>query len=296
MGKIFLLVGCLLAAASAAQGQGIADRCVRDSLMHQGLMRSYYVHVPERLAPEAQLLIVLHGYTGNAEGQKVQLVDLAEEMGFAVCFPQGLRDPKGKTSWNVGYPSQEGMETDDVDFLETLVRALQARYGLDPRNAFLSGMSNGGEMCYLTARRKPDLFAGIISIAGLTLSSMEPLHYEGAVPFMEVHGTADKTSYWTGDYDNRYGWGAYLAVPAAVGYVVAADGCRGYVRADATAGGKRVTRHRYYGGVPARNGQGPSCEVWLYEVDGGGHSWADTEFDVYHEMGRFIRRFSYPKD
>ena len=291
MKRIGILLMGLLLAAGVAAGQGIAERCVRDSLMHQGVMRSYYVYVPEQV--EGTLLVVLHGYTGRAEGGKVQLLDLADELGMVVCFPQGLRDPKGKTSWNVGYPSQEGMEVDDIDFMEVLVRGLQERYGLDGKNAFFSGMSNGGEMCYLMARRKPDLFAGIISIAGLTLASMEPLRYEGAVPFMEVHGTGDTTSYWNGDYDNRYGWGAYLAVPAAVGYVVDANGCTGYRREDCTAGGKPVTRHRYYGGAPARGGQGHGAEVWLYEVTGGGHNWADGEFDVYAEIGRFIERFRY---
>ena len=193
--------------------------------MHQGVMRSYYVYVPEQV--EGTLLVVLHGSTGRAEGGgKVQLLDLADELGMVVCFPQGLKDPKGKTSWNVGYPSQEGMEVDDIDF-------------------------------------------------------------------MEVHGTGDTTSYWNGDYDNRYGWGAYLAVPAAVGYVVDANGCTGYRREDCTAGGKPVTRHRYYGGAPARGGQGHGTEVWLYEVTGGGHNWADGEFDVYAEIGRFIERFRY---
>ena len=42
---------------------------------------------------------------------------IADREGFAVCYPQGAVDGRGKTCWNVGYPFQEGLKTDDVDFL-----------------------------------------------------------------------------------------------------------------------------------------------------------------------------------
>ena len=292
--RILSLLSTLLLAAISLSAQGISERCTRDSLRCQGADRIFWIHAPERLSAERPLLICLHGYGGRATGGKTQLVDLAEEKGFIVCFPQGLKDPKGKPSWNVGYPSQQGWKVDDVAFIEKLVRHLQKQYGLDPRNTFLTGMSNGGEMCYLLARRKPDLFAGLISMAGLTLECMTPLNYGRPVPFMEVHGTADKTSYWTGDHPNQYGWGAYLSVPAAISYVVAANGCTSYAKSDLTQEGRKtITLHQYTDGMPARRGKGHPCEVWLYEVEGGGHNWADKEMDTYAEIWRFMDHFMY---
>lgn len=292
--RIFSLLSTLLLAAISLSAQGISERCTLDSLRFQGADRIFWIHAPERLSADRPLLICLHGYGGRATGGKTQLVDLAEEKGFVVCFPQGLKDPKGKPSWNVGYPSQAGWKVDDVAFVEKLVRHLQKQYGLDPRNTFLTGMSNGGEMCYLLARRKPDLFAGLISMAGLTLECMTPLNYGRPVPFMEVHGTADKTSYWTGDHPNRYGWGAYLSVPAAISYVVAANGCTSYAKTDLSQEGKKtITLHQYTDGTPARRGKGHPCEVWLYEVAGGGHNWADKEMDTYGEIWRFMDHFMY---
>ena len=130
-------------------------------------------------------------------------MDVADRNGFAVCYPQGLKDPKGNSSWNVGYPSQEGMKTDDVDFIVKLSRHISREFGLSRENIFLTGMSNGGEMCYLTAQKKPKAFKAIASIAGLTLTDMMPLRYRRPVPFMEVHGTEDRTSEWTGDPENN---------------------------------------------------------------------------------------------
>lgn len=270
--------------------QRLSALCVRDSLRHKGVWRSWLLFEPECLSPEKPLLICLHGYGGSAERGKVQLVELASKMGFVLCFPQGLKDPKGKPSWNVGYPSQKGWKQDDVAFLECLTRRLQKKYVLDPRNAFLIGMSNGGEMCYLIARRKPDLFAGLMSIAGLTLECMKPLRYNNPVPFMELHGTIDSVSRWEGDPENRHGWGEYLGVPNAVSYVVAADGCLSYQK---SAVSQDVILHRYADGLKARKGKGHTCEVWFYEVVGGRHSWSDDMMDTYAEIEKFISRFLY---
>jgi polyhydroxybutyrate depolymerase len=279
---------------TTASSKGIGDYCTLDSLKYNGETRRFWIHVPEKISDAAPLMVCLHGYGGDAALKgKVQLVELADREGFVICFPQGLRDPRGKTGWNVGYPAQEGMKTDDVGFVEKLVRTLQKQYSLDKRNAFLVGMSNGGEMCYLMARRKPDLFAGLISIAGLTLECMTPLSYKNPVPFMEVHGTADKTSYWTGDHTNAYGWGEYLSVPTAISYVVAANGCSGYSKETLPDTNKPVILHKYIDGRPARGGKGRSTEVWLYEVQGGTHSWADKEMDTYAQIWAFMSRFMY---
>ena len=292
--KRFFCLCLLLSIGSLLFGQEPTPTCIKDSLKFKGADHIYWIFVPDSLSADAPLLVCLHGYGGRIKGGRPQLVELAAEKGFVACFPQGLEDPKGKPSWNVGYPSQEGWKEDDVAFVEKLTKFLIKQYGLNPRNAFLTGMSNGGEMCYLMARRRPDLFAGILSIAGLTLECMTPLDYGRPVPFMELHGTEDKTSYWTGDHLNQYGWGAYLSVPAAISYVVAANGCTDYVKTDLTTEGQKpVTLHQYLNGMRARGGKGHPCEVWLYEVEGGGHNWADKEMDTYGEMWKFMDHFMY---
>ena len=279
-----------LAASLSLTAANVGECCVKDSLRYKGATRVFWVYTPKSLSADAPLLICLHGYGGRADRYGTQLVSLAKEKGFVLCYPQGLQDGRGKPCWNVGYPFQEGLKTDDVGYMERLVRYLVKTYRLNPANAFLTGMSNGGEMCYLVARKKPRLFAGIMSIAGLTLPGMTPLRYDKGVPFMEVHGTADKTSKWEGDPENKDGWGAYLSVPAAVSYVVAANGCQSYEKEELPLIRNSVILHKYLGGVPAR-GDGPACEVWFYEVTGGGHNWSDKDMDTYNEIWKFMDHF-----
>ena len=267
-------------------------RCSRETFKHQGLQREYYLYRPAGLKDGAPLVVCLHGYTGSAIRGKAELMDVADRHGFAVCYPQGEKDPKGKTGWNVGYPPQEGMKTDDVDFVAKLVRHLQKEYGFSRENTFLTGMSNGGEMCYLFAQKKPGTFKAIASIAGLTLTNMLPLRYRRPIPFMEVHGTEDRTSEWTGDPENKGGWGAYLAVPVSISYIVAANGCisETTTRLPLREGRNQVILHHFKGGRPAFKG-GPAADVLLYEVIGGNHSWSDKDMDTCEAIWEFFSMY-----
>ena len=283
----------MIAIGASAQHR-VESECTHQTITHKGIEREYWIYVPEEISSDGAMLVCLHGHGGRARHENGRLLDLAREHGFIVCYPQGLKDGKDKNSWNVGYPFQADMKVNDVAFLRKLVRHIQDRYGLSKDNAFLTGMSNGGEMCYLMAQKDPKLFAGIISMAGLTLADM-PLTYKSPVPFMEVHGTKDKVSLWEGDPTGQYGWGAYLGVPAAISYVVAGNKCISYSKEELPLKGKNtVVLHRYTDGAPACKGGIPS-EVWLYEVQGGGHNWADKSMDTYAEMWKFMDKFMHRK-
>ena len=275
---------------SPGQEYGVKERCERYTMKNQGIEREYYLYRPEGLKAGAPLVIVLHGYGGSALKGKTAMMDVADRNGFAVCYPQGIKDPKGKTGWNVRYPSQEGMKTDDVKFIIALSKELQKRFGLSPKNTFLTGMSNGGDIIYLIAMRAPKAFKAMASIAGLQFTWMETEYsYKRPIPFMEVHGTQDRTSEWLGDPRNKGGWGAYIPVPAAVSRIIAVNGCNEeYVtELPRREGRNQVTLYQFKAGKPAVKGGRPT-EVWLYKVDGGGHSWSDKDMDTCSEIWRFF--------
>ena len=222
---IFLLSAlfvCFAASAGSLKSETIED---------QGVTRSYYIYLPTDLPADAPLVFILHGYGGSANAyvnnSSLTFKQLAEEYKVALCYPQATTDPRPNTGWNVYYPWQiDKMKIDDCEFICNLAKHLHTKYNLSAKNTFLTGMSNGGEMCYLMAYRKASEFGAIASMAGLTLTEMAKRHdYTTPVAFMEVHGTGDMTSRWEGDPTNQYGWGAYLAVPVAVGAVVAANKC-----------------------------------------------------------------------
>ena len=274
--------------------QSPRERCEKVSFKDQGIVRDAFLYRPARHAGTADsvssdsvgsgdeasgqtdgmpLVVVLHGYGGKALGDGLRFIELANLHGFAVCWPQGAEDGTGHSCWNVGYPFQAGYRIDDTAYLRRLVRRLQNDYDLSRKNVFLTGMSNGGEMCYKMAAEHPETFSAIASIAGLTLTSMST-DYRRPIPFMEVHGTDDKTSAWDGDPQNKGGWGAYLSVPSAVSHIVSANRCVALSTTEIPAEHKRVIHHHFTEGIPSRKG-GPSSEVLLYEVRGGDHSWSD---------------------
>ncbi len=283
--KAFLLsvviAMCCLPASVAARG-----RSIDETLLSGGVERSYKIYIPEDMAAHRSLVVVLHGYGGSADPDRFDMNRVADRYGFAVCYPQGERDGRGKRCWNVGYPFQADMTIDDVAFLCELAGHLQKKYGLSAENTFCTGLSNGGEMCYLLAYTRGDVFRAVAPIAGLTLESMyRTLSATRAVPLMEVHGTSDRTSLWEGDPDNSGGWGAYLSVPVAVGYWVAADRCTHSLRDTIPSRSERlIVRERYVGGTDG-------AEVWLYRIEGGKHSWGESDMDTPEAIWEFFSKF-----
>ena len=290
--------------------QSPRERCEKVSFKDQGIVRDAFFYRPARHTGTATsvstasagseaaasgqtdgmpLVVVLHGYGGKALGDGLRFIELADLHGFAVCWPQGAEDGTGHNCWNVGYPFQADYRINDTAYLRRLVRHLQKNFGVSRRNVFLTGMSNGGEMCYKMAAEHPETFSAIASIAGLTLVSMST-DYRRPVPFMEVHGTDDSVSAWCGDPENHGGWGAYLSVPAALSHIISANRCVGETVSEIPSEHKRVILHRFTGGLPAFKNGSPA-DVLLYEVLGGDHSWSDRYIPTCDLVWEFFSRY-----
>ena len=133
------------------------------------------------------------------------------------------------------------------------------------------------------------LFAAVAPVSGLMLEWLYKADTSDVpVPLFEIHGTADRTSAWEGDLDNKGGWGAYVAVPMAVHYWAAKNKCTG-MQTDTIPGrtpenGRKVIAHRFTGGTGG-------SEVWLYEIVGGKHSWGEQDIDTGEELWKFFSKF-----
>ncbi|MBR5170902.1 MAG: esterase [Muribaculaceae bacterium] len=265
-----------------------AGAYVEDSVKVDGHMRQFVMYLPDGLQADAPLVFVLHGYGAGIRRENI-MIGPADRHGFAVCIPQGLKDPQGEPSWNVGYAFQQGWKVDDVKALCSIARHVQKRYRLSTLNTFLTGMSNGGEMCYLMAYSEQYTFRAVAPIAGLTMAwTYEQMEAKRPIPLMEIHGTEDRVSEWTGDMGNQGGWGAYLPVPLAVGYWVAKNRCTSEEteRVESLKGdeGHPVIKHCY-------SSPSTHCDVWLYEVEGGVHSWFTDDIDTGEEIWQFFSRY-----
>ncbi|HAP59482.1 MAG TPA: esterase, partial [Cytophagales bacterium] len=161
-----------------------------NTFTHKGKERTYYLHLPEDLSPNAPLVFVLHGYTSNAENimNYSGMLQEADKQGFAVVFPQGTKAINGETYWNAQLKMGK---TDDIGFLTELAGYLQKTHALNPEATFACGMSNGGFMSYTLACEKPQVFRAIASVTGtMSAGTWKKCQSGPAVPIFQVSGTA----------------------------------------------------------------------------------------------------------
>lgn len=252
-------------------------------------VRTYAMYLPENLQPGAPVVFHTHGY-GSKTRWRTGLNGVARREGFAVCYPDGAPDSRNKDGWNVGYPPQKTMKIDEADFFAKLKEEVCFRFNLSRENAFMCGMSNGGDLCYQLAFTAPGLFRAYASVAGLLFECTYLNHpLPEPVPFMEIHGDADKTSMWEGDHDNTGGWGSYIPVPLGVEAMAVANRCCSVSSEtfptlnDST---RSVTR-RVYSDSPF------GYDVELYRIEGGAHSWGVKDVATHEIIWRFFKRYLF---
>ena len=186
---------------------------------HNGLERSYHLHIPQDLEDKAPLVVVIHGYTSAAENimSYSKMNEVADREGFAVIYPQGTIDSQGNAFFNVGYEFNNHSKIDDVSFIRELVIHVRDTYQLSEKNIFATGMSNGGDMSYLLACTSSDLFKAVAPVAGVMMKkTLDNCNPKKPIPVFEIHGTNDKISLFEGDIENKGGWGSYYGLPETI--------------------------------------------------------------------------------
>jgi polyhydroxybutyrate depolymerase len=235
--------------------------------------RDYIYYHASSALPNCPLVLVCHGYGGNAQDimDYSQFNALAEEFGFAVCYPQGTLDGSNTTFFNVGYDFQNNQTVDDVAFVENLVDSLQAMHSLSEQDVFCTGMSNGGDFSYMLACQASETFKAVAPVAGMIMQEiMDNCNPVNEVSILEIHGTQDNVTYWQGDPNNNDGWGAYPSIPNTISFFtnmfgLTALSSTAFPDIDPTDG-STVNSDKY-------TEFGSCAQVWLYTVDGGGHDW-----------------------
>lgn len=254
---------------------------VYGTFSHQGQLRSFIYYQPTDLQDDSPLLVVLHGFTSSAEKimHYTHFNQLADQSGFAVLYPQGTTDNDFNTFWNVGYTFHADINTDDVDFIVQLTKLIQKRYKLSKEHTFLTGMSNGGEMCYKMACEKPTMFKAVAPVAGMMLDSFFEQAQNQAVPLFATFGTSDDVTRFEGDTSNVDGWGTYRSIDATINYWQTTNKCS-VVETDTLPNlsaddSSCIVRRHYYQ-------PDSSIDVLYYKVINGGHDWpgASGNMDV----------------
>lgn len=251
-----------------------AGASVDQSIEVGGLRRTFVLHVPPALPPNAAvpLVFVLHG--GGGAGRQIERAtrfsDLADRSGFITVYPDGI-----DRSWNDGRGDPkigaQRANIDDVAFISAVITSLSQRYRIDATRVYSTGISNGGFMSQLLAARLSTRIVAIAPVAGgmgpAVGASLKP---EQPVSVLMINGTADTLVPFAGGPVAR-NRGATMSMPDIVAKWVAANRCAGEPAIASLpdkdpADGSRITSTTY-----------SSCaqrtEVILYTVVGGGHTW-----------------------
>ncbi len=236
--------------------------------------RNYLVHVPSQYDPKkpTAVVLVLHGAgtNGRLTVPFTGMSEKSDQAGFIAVYPNGTGAADLFLTWNAGGlpASMTQGKPDDVAFIRSLLADLKTVVNVDPKHLHVTGMSNGGMMCYKLAAELSDIIASIAPVAGtMTMDDPRPTR---PVPVLHFHGTADNLVPFGGPGDRSPRGMGFKSVEQTIRAWCNIDRCPETPQVenlpDKFADDTTVIRKTY---GPGKNG----TEVILVEITGGGHTW-----------------------
>lgn len=132
-------------------------------------------HVPERLASKPALVVALHGCGQSAADydRGAGWGTLADRAGFVVVYPQQQASNNPKTCFSWFLPGDIARDSGEAHSIQQMVEHAIAKFGVDRRRVFITGLSAGGAMASVMLATYPEIFAGGAIIAGLPYGCAE---------------------------------------------------------------------------------------------------------------------------
>lgn len=183
---------------------------------HGGAEHPFHLYVPANAAPPAgrAVILMLHGCTQDAQdfAQGTRMNAEAQQTGALVLYPTQQHAANHNGCWNWFRPEDQRAGVGEPALLLAMLRHVMATEAVDPRRAYVAGLSAGGAMAAVLAREYPEVFAAVGVHSGLAagaahnmmgaLSAMKsgakgdaPGRHGGdpAVPLIVFHGDRDTT-------------------------------------------------------------------------------------------------------
>ena len=256
------------------------------TVQHNGIDRKYLLYIPEAYNGSEvwPLVFNIHGAGVTRYGQMAesQMNPVADTAHFIIAYPEatfGPLPPIGEAPvWNAtGNPNGP----DDLGFLDQLLDTISANYAVDLNRVYATGKSQGGVMSYYLACQLPNRVAAVASVSGTpSLESLWGCNPDQHTPVLHIHGTADVIVPFNG------GAGAPGEVPTFPSIFEYLETWKGIndCAVDSTTtdlpdlnkpDSSTVTLIQYENcaQIDLGNNMKRTAEVWLYQVNGGGHTW-----------------------
>ncbi len=252
---------------------------------YNGVERKFMLYIPETAEENAPLVFLLHGYSSNSKSfmDYTGMNNVAQRYGYAVVYPQGIRDPAnsvGGTSWNSGLSSTGN---DDAGFLVSLAHYLQQTHGFHSRQTFAAGFSNGAFMMYRLATQAPDTFRAVASVAGsMSGGAWDERSVSASVGILQINGTKDDLVPISGLSPAGRRYGNAPTIDGVIEYWKDANGLDEFEESKLSA---TATAYRYWD-------KSNNNLVWYIEIEDGHHSWPQEDIAGFNTNEVILDFFS----
>ena len=284
--QLFLLAGLLILLTFGSYSASEAKKkesAYTASITHNGLKRTYLIHIPpDNKSRPMPLVIALHGGGGTGSRMEKLTKDgfnrLSDKEGFIVVYPDGIEKHwnDGRSVKAAGWRAHKE-NVDDVGFISAMIEHLVKEQNVDPERVYITGVSNGALMASRLACEKTEKIAAIALVAGTIaedfVSRCSPSR---PIPVLMMHGTKDPFVLWEGGeiadkLPRGRRFGRTLSVPETVKFWAANNGCPSLpiITQEPDKDPNDTTRVRQEAYSDCKNG----AEVILYAIENGGHTW-----------------------
>lgn len=174
-----------------------------------------HAYLPDVLAPQAPLVVVLHGCTQSAADYDhgSGWSQLADREGFALLFPEQQRANNPNLCFNWFLPEDIRRGGGEAASIAQMIARMVETHGLDRRRVFVTGLSAGGAMAAVMLAGYPELFAGGAIIAGLPYAcaatvpeALQRMRGQGLPPEAALVGAVEGASSHRGPWPTISVW------------------------------------------------------------------------------------------
>lgn len=237
-----------------------------------GVKRSYYLYIPKSARLPAPTVFVFHGGGGNAwslDWNVGGMARLADEKGIVLINPDGV-----DKHWYDGRSIKGQTQQDDVAFIDAVIKNLVRDRVADSSRVYACGISNGGFFSQYLAQQLKGKIAAVASVAA-SVSEEMAASQATPVPIMFVLGDKDPlVPFNGGDVGGKL---LRKSRGKVIPFEQAVDFYRKVNRSSALTFKQKLpdsfAADRCRTEVMRFGEEGASCEVLVYRIYGGGHTW-----------------------
>jgi polyhydroxybutyrate depolymerase len=276
---VLLVPVIILVLASAAFSKDIDGIITVD-----GIEREYILHLPKTYEENTggkntggdnlPLVMVFHGGGGNARQMKnhTKFNKLSDKENFIVVYPNAV-----DKNWSDGRIGEKlPMQRDDVKFISNLIDTLTAKYKIDPKRIFSTGISNGGFFSIYLAYRLSNKILAIAPVtANIAVNLADEFKPDYPVSILLINGTEDPLVKYDGGAvgfgEDGYGRGESVSTDQTISIWTKNNECNINPLAE------NLDNKNWADKCKAKKYIYSNCagetEVILVKIEGGGHTW-----------------------